>query len=348
MRKLLLLAILAGVMLISDIEARQPMTKPKALAPGDTIAIVAPAYPLNEERIALVKKRLEEQGFKVKLMPNIFERTGFLAGPDEVRAKYFMEAWLDPEVDAVMPGTGGYGAMRVLNLLDWEAIAKHPKMLTGFSDITALHLAFQAKTNFVTFHTPNPMWGLGSDNGFHPQAGKYFWRNLLSSEYFDEKGERLKEGWVYDTSAATTAPLTLAPGQARGRLTGGNLSLVAALMGTPYEIETKGRILFLEDVGERPYRVDRMLSQLDLGGKLDGLAGVVLGRFSKCDPEDPAKEFTCDEVLMHYFKGRPYPVVWNYPVGHIVDNTTLPVGAMAELDADGRRLTLLEDPVSIP
>ena len=322
--------------------------KPEALMPGDTIAIIAPAYPLNSERVPRIAKRLKDMGFKVKYGPNIYERYGYLAGSDEERAKYLMAAYKDPEVKGIFPGTGGFGTTRMLDLLDYDYIRKHPKVFIGFSDITGLHLAINKKCSQITFHSPNPLWGLGSESGLHPFSEKYFWRAIKADKYFSDKGEKLPGGWTYEIPDDASKIVTIVSGVAEGRLIGGNLSLVAALMGTPYEIETKGKILFLEDVNEEPYRIDRYLSQLELGGKFEDVSGVVLGRWRKCVAEDPEESLTLEQVFNDYFSLRDYPVIVNFPIGHVSINATLPIGAMAELDADNRTLKVLEDPVMIP
>ena len=163
-----------------------------------------------------------------------------------------MAAFRDPHVQAIFPGTGNYGSTRILDRLDYDLIRRNPKIFIGFSDITALHLAIQKKTGLITFHSPNPMWGLGSEGNLKEFSRKHFWGALLRRGYFDTDGRILPEG--YCISAPDDGPQTkvISPGVAHGRLTGGNLSLIIALMGTEYEIETVGRVLFLEDVGERP------------------------------------------------------------------------------------------------
>lgn len=315
---------------------------PKALRPGDTIMFIAPAGQLNEKRVALAVKRLRGMGFKVIVPKDLFRKYGFLAGDDATRAAELMRGFTDPEVDAVFPGTGGYGATRILELLDYDAIAKNPKVFIGFSDITALHTAIHQRTGLVTFHTPSPQWGLGSEEGMDPLAERFFWRAILAKAYEEDTDG---PGWVYDFTDFKDAPTleTVAPGVARGRLIGGNLSLVSAMIGTPFEVQTDGAVLFLEDVREAPYRVDRMLRQLKSAGKLDGLAGVILGQFTRVDPEDE-EDWSIHDVIEDYFKDAPYPVVMNFPVGHVRKNTSLPVGAMVEVDADQRIIRVLEDP----
>jgi muramoyltetrapeptide carboxypeptidase len=339
------LFVCTGVLFMVVNSYSEQIIKAKPLKRGDTIAIVAPSYPLKEEAVKRLVRRLESRGFKVKQMPNIFSREGYLAGTDEERVKNFMDAWLDPEVKAIFPGTGGYGLTRILDKLDWNAIRDNPKILAGFSDVTALHLAIMKKCGLVTFHAPNTMYSIGSKNGMNSFSKKYFWGALLEDDYYMNNGQRLAPGWTYNYDALTSPPQMISGGCAKGRLTGGNLSLISALSGTPYEMETEGRIVFIEDVGERPYRIDRMLSQLRLAGKLDNAAGFIIGRFNDCEDPNPEKSFSTEEIFNQYFKNRPYPVIYNFPVGHVSKNATIPVGCMAELDADNLTLKILEDPV---
>jgi muramoyltetrapeptide carboxypeptidase len=229
--------------------------------------------------------------------------------------------------------------MRMLELLDYDAIRANPKVLIGFSDITALHMALAKKCNLVTFHSPNPQWGLGSDNGFPEYNAKYFWRCLMADQNCGD------EGFTYETPPGE--PLrVIAPGVAEGPLCGGNLTLVASLTGTPYELETAGRVLFLEDIREAPYRIDRMLSQLKLSGQLDKPAAVLLGQFSGCEADGDETSLSLAEVFLDYFADAPYPVVYNFPAGHVLDNATLPLGARVKVDANQRQVSVLENAVS--
>ncbi|MCI0332822.1 MAG: LD-carboxypeptidase [Planctomycetes bacterium] len=352
---------------------------PKALAPGDTIVFVAPAKYLDKDRVSLAKKRLEEMGFKVRLPENLFRKQGFLGGSDEERAAELMAAFADPEIDAIFPGTGGYGTTRILDKLDYDVIRRNPKVFIGFSDITALHIALNQRTGLVTFHSPNPMFGLGGDDNLSPFAAKWFWRALLANSYNDPNFAPQRAGSsptpVPQRAGPSSAPrggytietrprdgdksddasifdgvpraVTFADGKARGRLIGGNLSVLHALMGTPFEIDTDDKILFLEDVGEAPYRVDRMLSTLRLAGKFDGVKGVILGAFTA--REDEAEwddDASIDDVLRDYFANLGIPVLAHFPVGHVRYNATLPIGALVELDATQQTLRLLENPAS--
>ena len=329
------------------IEQASAPVRPAALRKGDTIAFVAPAGRLDRARMERARERLEAMGFTVKVPDNLYRTRGYLAGEDEARAAELMAAFRDPEVRAVFPGTGNYGTTRVLDRLDYESIRRNPKILIGFSDITGLHLAIQKRAGLVTFHSPNPMWGLGSEGNLSGFSAKYFWRALLGTDDLEAETAPHDEGYTFDLPIDVPQIKVLSPGTGRGRLTGGNLSLVAALMGTDYEIETEGRVLFLEDVGERPYRIDRCLSQLRLAGKLDHPAAVILGQFSKCEPKPDEESLTLEQVFEDYFGELGIPVITNFPAGHHKFNATLPLGAQVEVDADRSRVSVLENPVTL-
>lgn len=348
MRRLMIpLCLLCLLLVGAQLPAEDAPVKPPALRAGDTIVLVAPSRPVNLANVQEIEAGLTAMGFHVRRAANVGETWGFLAGTDDARATGIMDAWRDPAVQGIFCIIGGSGATRMLDQLDFEYIRQHPKVFTGFSDITALHLAIEKKANLVTFHSPTSKYVYAGNLKERPFATETFWRTVRADKYLDENGQRVPNGWLFNTADLTTPTLSLSKGVARGRLTGGNLSLVAALMGTPYEIETKGKILFLEDIHEEPYRIDRMLSTLRLGGKLDGLAGVVLGRFAECDAEIPKASFSVDEVLDLYFKDRPYPVISRFPVGHVEENATLPIGALAEINGDNATLRLIEDPVIV-
>jgi muramoyltetrapeptide carboxypeptidase len=321
------------------------IVKPRALRPGDTICFVAPAGPLDKQRMDLARKRLEERGFKVTQDEDLYRARDYLAGSDARRAEELMAAFRDDDIDAIFPGTGGYGVMRMLSGLDFAVIRQHPKVLIGFSDITALHIALNTRAGLVTFHSPNPMWGLGSEDYLTPLADKWFWRALLAKKYADANP---LADYVISPAGAPPfpAPHVIYGGVARGAIIGGNLSLVSALVGTPYEPVTKGKILLLEDVGEAPYRVDRMLCTLKLAGLLDNLSGAVLGQFTRRENEDiEGEELTINEVLDEYFGPLGIPVVRGFPLGHVRDNVTLPLGVECELNADRGEVRVLESPV---
>lgn len=311
-------------------------TRPRGLALGDTIMFVAPAGEVLTDDVVRAKQKLEQMGYVVQYDEDITRQRGYLAGTDEQRAREFMKAFSDRNVDAVFCFTGGYGTMRMLDRLDFDVIAANPKIMCGFSDITGLHLAFAAKANMVTFHSPNVDSGISKTDGLNKFSAESFWKNVLANQ--------APEGYAYEPPAAS--PLeTIHTGVGRGKLTGGNLSLVAALTGTPYEIETDGKVVFLEDVHEAPYRVDRMLSQLRLAGKLSKPAAVVLGKFTDAAARPGDATLTMQEVFRDYFADVAYPVVVNFPAGHHAFNATLPMGVEVEVDADKKVVRVLTSPV---
>ena len=328
-------------------ERARPMISPPRLQPGDTIMFVAPAGELDRERMMLAKERLEERGYKVKLRDDLFAVDGYLAGSDERRAEEFMQAFRDPEVRGVFPGTGGYGTMRMLDLLDFDVIRANPKVFIGFSDITALHAALNRRAGLVTFHSPNPMWGLESPDNLAPFPARCFFAAV------EEAAHRAVAGtdgsYVVEIPADVPQPIALGAGKARGRLTGGNLSLIAALEGTPYGLDPEGAILLVEDTHEAPYRIDRMLKQLELSGKLRRFRGAILGQFTDSfaregDEKTDDERYTVEGVLRQYFQNAGVPVLMNFPLGHHPQNCTLPLGSEVEIDADAGTLRVLPLP----
>jgi len=316
------------------------MQKPPALLVGDTIAFCAPSGFLDSVRMSLAKTRLEEKGFYIVREDSIYRRWGYLAGTDAQRASELMSYFKDKSVRAIFPGTGGYGSTRILSMLDYDIIKSNPKIFIGFSDITALHIAFNQLANLITFHTPNPMYGLGSKKGLDPISELYFWSLLMNSnDYtyeipFDLYGDSLKVQ-------------TMVPGIASGKLVGGNLSLICSTMGSVYEAETRGSILFIEDVGEAPYRIDRYLSELKLAGKLDLVNGIIIGRFSRRETEAPDRstDFKMHQVFQQYFSKMKVPVIFNFPSGHGSKNVSLPLGCIVEINTDYETFKVLEPPI---
>jgi len=315
------------------------MQKPPALLVGDTIAFCAPSGFLDSVRMSLAKTRLEEKGFYIIQEDFIYRRWGYLAGTDAQRASELMSYFKDKSVRAIFPGTGGYGSTRILSMLDYGIIKSNPKIFIGFSDITALHIAFNQLANLITFHTPNPMYGLGSKKGLDPISELYFWSLLMNSDDnyeipFDLYGDSLKVQ-------------TMVPGIASGKLVGGNLSLICSTMGSVYEAKTMGSILFIEDVGEAPYRIDRYLSELKLAGKLDLVNGIIIGRFSRRETEAPDRstDFQMHQVFQQYFSKMKVPVIFNFPSGHGSINVSLPLGCIVEINTDDETFKVLESPI---
>lgn len=316
------------------------VVKPKRLAPGDTVTLVAPANAtFNSVDLAIAKESLEGLGFKVKVGAHLLDRHGYLAGDDKARADDINQAFGDRSVAAVHAIRGGWGSARLLPYLDFDSIRRNPKVLIGYSDITALLLSIQAKTGLITFHGPI---GMGRWDAY---SLDYYKRVLFNGEqvtYANKQG-------LSDRNALTqidfrTQPIT--PGKARGRLLGGNLSIIAAIMGSSYVPDWENTILFTEDVHEDFYRIDRMLTQLKLAGVLGKIKGFVFGSCSECGPGDGNYgALTLEEIFADHIKPLGVPAWQGAMIGHSQPQWTLPVGAQVEIDADAATLKLLESPV---
>jgi len=317
---------------------------PKALRKGDTVALIRPGSPSFEYKMNdIAAEIVASLGFAPKLMPNAGKKFGYLAGSDAERAADLNAAFADPKVDAVWCLRGGYGTSRILPNLDYETIRKNPKPFIGYSDITATLNAIHRLTGLVTFHGPV------ADSMMNEYSLAAFRKVVMegaAGRVAEPPPFTPREGTVDRENRVWK----LAGGKAKGRLVGGNIAVFSTLVGTPFEPELKGRILFLEEVGEDPYRIDRWLTQLLLTGKLAGLAGVVLGKFSDCDPA-PNRDstllgsWTWQEVCADRFGSLGIPVVAGLCFGHVRDKATLPLGVMTELDGDAGTLTLLEPAV---
>jgi muramoyltetrapeptide carboxypeptidase len=315
---------------------------PKALRRGDAISIVVPAGPVNRERLDRALQRLHSRGFRTKTYGDIYRSQNYLAGDDNTRADELMSAFRDPETTAVWCARGGYGATRLLDRIDFDLIRRHPKVLIGFSDITAMHIAIHQRTDLVTFHGPNLQDGFGGQDEPPPANEAALWRAILADDQ-----SNAGQGYAYDITKIESAKLrALYGGASRGRLIGGNLAVLAGLMGTPFEIDTAGRILFLEDVGERLYRIDRYLSQLWLAGKLQAAAGVLLGNFTYSDGEPAESEEAVAALFDDYFGRLDVPILAGFPAGHAKHNITLPVGALVEIDAGRKQFRVCEQTVA--
>jgi muramoyltetrapeptide carboxypeptidase len=319
--------------------AQAPATallKPKSLKPGDTVGLVSPStYVVDPDQLQLMQLTAQMFGWKTKVGKQVGRREASPGDSIPARVADLHAMFADPEVQGIICVRGGYGAPQLLDQLDFELIRKNPKMLLGYSDITGLHLAIHQKTNLVTFHGPT---GLSPFTEF----SQNWFRRALDTKPMGPLGN--------PTEANPFRPRhplrTIRPGKARGRLIGGNLTLISTLMGTPFEIDTRGKILFLEDVGEEPYRMDRMLQQLALAGKFEQAAGVVFGECVDCGPRDyqPSITFnyTLGEVLDRVFAKVRVPVFHGLLIGHTADQITLPLGVMASMDADRKELVVEE------
>lgn len=315
--------------------------KPKRLAPGDTVALVSPASAtFNTVDLQIAKESLEALGFKVKTGAHMLERHGNLAGDDKARAEDLNKAFADTSIAAVHAIRGGWGSARLLPYLDYDTIRRNPKVLIGYSDITALHMAINGKTGLMTFHGPI---GLGRWDAW---SVDYYKRVLMN-------GERVtfspKQG-LSDRNSLTQTEFrvqTLTPGKARGRLLGGNLTVLTAILGSPYLPDWEDAILFCEDVGEDYYRIDRMVTQLKLAGVLSKIKGFVFGGCSECGPGDGNfGALTLEEIFIDHIKPLGVPAWQGAMIGHAQPQWTLPVGAQVEIDATAGTITLLEAAVT--
>lgn len=304
--------------------------KPPMLSPGDTVGIALPARMAFEpSRIDLARRQLEAVGFRVRLGEHAYARNGYFAGSDEERAADLDALFADDGVDGIFCFTGGWGSPRVLPLLDYQLIRRNPKALIGFSDITALINAVSQETGLVTFHGPV------ADTELRPWTLEQLQRVIMSDRPIGVlENPPPKEGQLVSRDYRI---LTLRGGRARGRLVGGNLTLIASMMGTPWELDTDGAILLLEEVREDLYRVDRMLTQLSQAGKLERLAGVVFGYCTECSP-GKGTVFSFEQILADWLKPLGVPAMAGLAFGHLPEKLTLPIGLEAELDADAGTL----------
>jgi muramoyltetrapeptide carboxypeptidase len=316
------------------------LIKPERLCFGDVVGIAAPASaPPDPAEVDSSFAALEKLGFKPKLSSNIRQRLGFLAGTDEERADDLMALFADREVKAIFCLRGGYGSARLLSRLDFHFIKKHPKVFIGFSDITSLHCAMLTHSKLVSFHGPTLNTNLTGDapEKFLTQS---LWRTVMEAK----PAASICEGYSQKTVSI------LNKGVAKGRLIGGNLSVLCTTLGTPFQPRFKNNILFFEDVSEQPYRFDRMITHLLNAGLLQEVAGVAVGINKDCEDPDAAKtkEYlqTLDDVLKDRLTPLGVPVVTGLPFGHVALNATLPVGIPATLDGDNGDLIINEAAVS--
>ena len=300
--------------------------RPKRLQPGDTIGIVAPSSPPNQADLEHSLAFLEQLGLKWKLGRHVYNVNGYLAGTDDERLQDLEAMFADPSISGIICARGGYGSARYTDRLDLQLIQENPKVFWGFSDITFLHTAMGKYSNLVTFHGPMLESCVAKDT-FHE----------LSAKMFQQLFEPMELHYTEEISPLTV----LSGGSAQGELVGGNLSLLADTLGTRFEIDTKGKLLFIEDIGEEPYRVDGMLNQLRMAGKLADAVGVIIGDFSDAEPKKEKRTLSLDEVFRHYLGGLSKPVVEGFKIGHCEPHFAIPLGVEAMLDADRKTLTIL-------
>ena len=303
--------------------------RPERLRRGDLVGLITPAGAIfDPSEIREAEEAVRGLGLRTRRGLHVLDRHGYLGGQDVSRAHDLMEMFRDPEVRSILPLRGGWGCARLLPYLDYEVIRANPKILCGYSDVTALLAALYAKAGLVSYHGPvaTSTW-----NDF---SVGYFRRVLFDGLPVTMPAPRPDD------------VVTITPGVARGRLVGGNLSVLSALVGTPYMPDTEGHLVFLEEVQEEPYRIDRMMTQLRLAGLFDRAAGVFFGNCRGCAPESPAQSLSLREVLEDHLRPLGIPAFFGTAIGHVTDKFTVPVGAYAEMDAERGLLRLLEPAVA--
>ena len=305
------------------------MITPKPLFPGARVALVAPASAVPEKRLQPALDFVRSLGMEPVTYPSCYfaNRDGYMAATDAQRSEDINRAFADPSIDGIWCIRGGYGAHRILPLLDAETIRKNPKWFGGYSDVTALHTFLNQTCGQETYHCTMP--------STEPNPNEYT-LGYLKKALFGELS-----GTV--SNPADQSMTTLVPGAASGMLCGGNLSLLAASLGTPWEIDTKGKILFLEDIGEKTYRVDSMLTQLRNAGKFEDCAGILLGAWTDCPPENPECTLLLPEIFRQLVAPAGKPVIMDVACGHCSTTMALPMGRMCTMDADSCTITLAKE-----
>lgn len=301
------------------------ITKPKRLQKGDRVGLVAPAGIIYDEaEFVRMRQELADLGLSSVFGEHVRRRDGYLAGTDTERAEDMNSMFANPDIDGIMAVRGGWGCARILPHLDFKAISRNPKVYCGFSDNTTLHHALLSYAGLQTFHGPN---------------GNSDWTDLTkqSFESVVMKGEM-------SAFISNSKVVTLVTGRAEGKLIGGNLSILTTTLGTPYQADFTDAILFVEDIGENTYKIDRMLSHLEQAGVLSKINGFVFGKCTDCSAGS-SPTFSLLEVLRHHIEPHEVPAIYNADIGHEPDNFTIPVGCAAELDADEGVVTLLEEAV---
>jgi muramoyltetrapeptide carboxypeptidase len=305
--------------------------KPQALKAGDTVAISSPAGAVwDENQIETFSTILKNFGFRVVIGKTLKEKFGYFAGSDELRAAELNELFANKTIKAIFCMKGGWGCARILNKLDYKIIKENPKVLIGFSDITALLLAITAKTGLITFHGPV------GNSGWNEFTKNVFTNVVMTKKQFSFPENPIGEDKIY----------TIHPGKVRGELVGGNLTVLSSLIGSEYLPNWKNKILFLEEAKEEPYSIDRMLTQLKLSGVLDSISGFVFGKCAKCLAEEPLKAFTFHEVILQHIQPLKIPAYYGAMIGHIENKLTIPLGISAMMDADKGILSLEESSVN--
>jgi len=322
-----------------QLDFKKKLIKPTGLKAGDTVGLVSPGFFASEEKLALALKQIKDLGLIPKKSKFLNSKFGYLAGTDEERASDLMDMFRDKNIKAIWCLRGGYGTARLLPLLDYKLIRKNPKLVIGYSDITALHCALLTQAGLISLHGPVASSTLTD----------YSKTNLLNTTFGNHQPAKIlpaSENIALGNENEDFKIKVLRPGRATGELVGGNLTLVSSLVGTPYQPNFKEKIVFLEDIGEKPYRIDRMLVQLLQGTNLAEAAAIVLGIFDDCRPSEGSTDyFTIHQVFEQLLKGLNIPLVYGYSFGHIDHQCSLPIGVKASLDTNLNQIQLLERPI---
>lgn len=315
--------------------------KPMRLRRGDKIGLAAPAWLISKNDLQLCVERVKGLGFEPVYSSRILGKEGYFSNTDQERANDFNDLIKNPEIKAIIFTNGGYGCARILDLIDYEMIRKNPKVIIGFSDDTALINAIYKKTGLITFHGPIAMT-------IHRDYNKKQFNNIVIHPTDNYTINSTEDDIQKSAKDKTFERYTITPGKAYGKLTGGNLTLICSMIGTPYEIDMQDKIVMIEDIGEEPYRIDRMLTQLIASGALAKAAGIAFGICKDCDKSDKTKapnSFTLREVIEDRIKPLNIPAVYGLSFGHNRNNFTFPIGLNVELDTDNMTIKLLEKAV---
>lgn len=305
------------------------MIKPIPLKRDDTVALIAPSSPTDPNSVDKSIECIKKLGLNVIVGESCLSKHGFLSGTDDIRANDINSMFKNKNINGIFSLRGGYGSARLLDLIDFKIIKRNPKVFVGYSDITALHIAINQKCNLITYH--GPMISTELIKGLDEYSNYYYKQNIFNKNIL---------GKINNPTGMDIK--VLYEGCAEGKLIGGNLSLICSTLGTKYEINTKNKILFIEEIAESPYKIDRMLLQLHQAGKFKDAKGIILGAFTECTASDPDKSLSLDEVFNEIILPNKKPTICNLACGHCLPTLTLPLGAKALLNTSIKEFKVLE------
>lgn len=318
-----------------------PIHKPARLSPGDKVGLVAPAFLITDNDLRLSIERVKQLRLEPVYPDTILRRYGYFSGTDKERASDFNNMISNPEIKGIIFTNGGYGCARILDLIDYDLIRRNPKLIIGFSDSTALLNSIYKRTGLITFHGP-------ISRTIHRDYNKMQFECIAMNPAHTYTIESAENDLQKSVKDKTLERYVITPGKTRGKLVGGNLTLICSMIGTPYEIDLKDKIVMIEDVGEEPYRIDRMLTQLIACDALTKAAGIAFGVCKRCDKSEKSvapNSFTLRQVVEERIKPLNIPAVYGLSFGHNENNFTFPIGLNAELDTQKMTITLLENAV---